>query len=153
MTPGRMYYFSYGHNTNRREMRARIPSSRLLGAAHLPGYRLMLERYANVVPDPNSVVHGVLYSMPEGALPTLDADESYGIHYRRRQVRVLHRGRWVRAMTYVMMPSYRDLGLPSVRYVRWIARGYQESGIPLDQLTSALRQRLQAQRGMASPTA
>lgn len=138
----RIRYFSYGHNTNLAEMRARIPGARLLGNATLPGYRLVLERYANIVPDSHEVVQGVLYSMPRSSLDHLDADESYGIHYGHRLVRVLHRGDWVTALAYVMLPSYRDGSLPMERYIRWIAQGYLNNQIPLDQLTLALRRRL-----------
>lgn len=68
----------------------------LVGPALVRGYRLGFTRYsrarrggvADLVPDPDGVVEGVLYRLPAEQLPALDEREGAPEHYRREYIRV-----------------------------------------------------------------
>lgn len=134
-------YFSYGHNTNLSELYGRIPDARLVGAAELPGYRFVLEHFANIVPDPESTVQGVLWGIPADEIHKLDYNEAYSRHYQHAIVEVRHGDKTVKALTYVMLPEYVDPRMPSPRYIRWITQGYLDNRIPLKQLIDAVTAR------------
>lgn len=136
-------YFAYGHNTNLTELQQRVPDAMLVGAAVLHNWRFDLERLGNIVPQQGSTVHGVLWNIPRDQLDQLDWDEAYGRHYGHRMVTVQFRKQPVAALTYVMLPGYRDPEPPSRQYIEWIADGYRDNRIPLAQLITALENRLQ----------
>jgi len=97
----KVLYFAYGRNTNRGEMKRRIPSAKLKGNAVLPGFRFQLQCFANLLPQKDAFAMGVLWEMPQEALGTLDAIEK---SYVRRQISVfsLRRRRWETAEVYLM---------------------------------------------------
>ena len=133
-------YFAYGSNLSTARMRARVASARSRGAARLPGFRLTLDKRsrdgsgkANLRPDPDQAVFGVLYALASIHWPDLDACEP---GYRRVPVRVELRGRQVEAFTYLS----RDWTPSPVAYDWYkalIVDGAAEHGLP-----RAWRQRL-----------
>ena len=70
-------YIAYGANMDAAAMAQRCPVSRLIGRAHLPGYRfiVMREGYASVVACPGRLVHGVLWELALDDIPALDRYE------------------------------------------------------------------------------
>jgi gamma-glutamylcyclotransferase (GGCT)/AIG2-like uncharacterized protein YtfP len=78
LNPGRMpLYFAYGANMDAAAMALRCPVSRLIGGAHLPGYRfiIMREGYASVIRDPRRTVWGTLWELASADVPALDRYE------------------------------------------------------------------------------
>ncbi|MGB3211458.1 MAG: gamma-glutamylcyclotransferase family protein [Desulforhopalus sp.] len=67
------------------------------------------EEYPGIVPQPGSVVDGVLYlDLCDDAIKRLDVFE--GELYQRQEVTVItEEGSTVAAMTYVIKPRYREL--------------------------------------------
>lgn len=77
------------------------------------------EGYANIVPDEEGVVEGVLYDMLDSELSKLDKYEGYPDHYDRVKMWVqLDDGQEVEAFVYVAQPHKVKEGLkPSREYL------------------------------------
>jgi len=136
-------YFAYGHNTNLGELQKRIPDAILRGAAELEDYKFTLEHFSNIVLAKGHLVHGILWSIPRDKLHDLDYDEDSRKHYGHKMVTVLFKDEDEKALTYVMRPNYHDLRPPTTKYIEYIADGYRENRIPMDQLINALENRIQ----------
>lgn len=96
-----MHYFAYGSNLSVRQMAARCPAARVVGAAVLRGYRLCFPRrgsnwpggVASIVEDERGVVEGAVYRLTEACVAALDACEGVSAgRYERAAVRVEVRG-------------------------------------------------------------
>jgi gamma-glutamylcyclotransferase (GGCT)/AIG2-like uncharacterized protein YtfP len=98
-------YFAYGSNMNENVMGVLIPSSRFIGVARLPDYRLDFRRrssrtgtgVADVYPSPGDSVWGTVYEVDAGGMELLDIKEGVGRAYEQVRAEViLHRGGEVR---------------------------------------------------------
>jgi gamma-glutamylcyclotransferase (GGCT)/AIG2-like uncharacterized protein YtfP len=132
-----MLYFAYGMNTNSGQMSFRCPSARSLGYATLPRYQFRFDSHADVVPDNQSTVHGVLWEITDQCMKSLDVLEGYPHYYLRKTVTVHYRGQCLQAMTYYMTDN-RNSYQPSSGYMNMLEQGYNEHGVPQDQIHSAL---------------
>ncbi len=123
-----MRHFAYGSNMNLQRLRSRdiVPS----GQEHavLEGYVLRFnkqasrnpdEGYANVVPDPQGTVEGVLYEISESDMAELDGHEGYPDHYDKQSLTVkLEEDTEVEAIVYVARPvQVRDGLRPTREYL------------------------------------
>ena len=134
-------YFAYGSNMEPRRMKRRAPRSRPLGPARLPGYRLDFTRYstnfhggvADVVPDAEAEVWGVLYEVEESDLERLDEHEGVPVAYRRGAVSVIDDdGREREAVVYLANRTGRFT--PRKEYMDFLLRGAREQGLPQEWL-------------------
>ena len=141
-----IWHFAYGSNMNkevfegRRRMRPREAR-----VARLPGYRLRFNldgrphgrsAPANICPDPEAEVWGVLYRMTRRDLIQLDATEGVlrARGYRHLWTEVQDReGGIVHAVTYMAHGKEHD-GNPSLRYITLIRDGARAYGLPADHL-------------------
>ncbi len=132
-------YFAYGSNMKPRRFRRHCPRSQVLGRARLPSYRLDFTRYstgfkggvADIVPDADSEVWGVLSRVEESDLASLDEYEGVPVGYRRERVTVLDDGGQEHlAVTYVANRTGRFT--PSKTYLDIILEGAREHGLPPD---------------------
>ncbi len=138
MEPDTTYpYFAYGSNLNRDEMRQRCPDARPHVTARLDGWRLTFRGVANIEPAEGRTVHGALWWLSRDDVAALDAYEGVPSHYRQRIVQVKTDNGPRRAIAYLMeRPSY--LGVPSPHYYSRIVEGFQDWGLPLEELQKAL---------------
>ena len=136
-----MLYFSYGMNTNLDQMASRCPTAKSLGMAALPNYRFEFKRHATVESDPGKTAYGVLWDITKRDEKSLDMLEGYPIYYNKRMVTVLHEGKQLTAMTYLMYPDER-LHMPANSYYQMLEEGYQEHGVPVSQIERALHRAL-----------
>ena len=134
-----MFYFAYGMNTNRGSMRHRCPGAICMGAAILPAHEFRFARHADVVPNTDSAVDGVLWLIDTDHLESLDQLEGYPYYYDRAILPVEYHGNIIMAECYRMQPDNIDCG-PSKGYLDMIFEGYQEFNIPTIQIESALDQ-------------
>ncbi|WP_334386689.1 gamma-glutamylcyclotransferase family protein [Bradyrhizobium sp. AZCC 2262] len=136
-----VWYFAYGSNMHddaflkRRRMR---PSE--WRAGRLKGYRLRFNldgipkgkaAPANICPDPDSEVWGVLYKITHRQMLRLDLTEGVpGRAYSRTWLE-MHDvdGQTVSAMTYVAKGKETD-GRPSLRYITMLRDGARAHGLP-----------------------
>ncbi len=141
----RITYFAYGSNLSQDQMLRRCPTSSPIGLARLDGWRLAFGGHslrwggatASLKKSPGDYVDGVLYSMPQRDLLTLDGHEGHPYAYRRRRMRVFDetgRGRY--AQVYI-----KELGNekhPAGPYLGLMVRAYRTLGLGLTPLALAL---------------
>jgi gamma-glutamylcyclotransferase (GGCT)/AIG2-like uncharacterized protein YtfP len=132
-------YFAYGSNMEPRRFKRYCPHGQVLGRARLPGYRLDFTRYstgfrggvADIVPDAEAEVWGVLSRVEESDLASLDEYEGVPVGYRRERLTVIDdSGREHAAVTYVANRTGHFA--PSKGYVEIIVKGARERGLPAD---------------------
>jgi gamma-glutamylcyclotransferase (GGCT)/AIG2-like uncharacterized protein YtfP len=128
-------YFAYGMNTNRDEMSYRCPTAVPMGKAILPGYRFEFKSFATIVPDTDSSVEGVLWTITDRDEQALDVLEGYPEFYDKRHVTVQQGIDYI-AMTYIMNPREKGFG-PSDGYYSMVSEGYQQFGLSQQQLLQA----------------
>ena len=134
-------YFAYGMNTNRDEMAFRCPTAVPMGKAILPGYRFEFKSFATIVPDADSSVEGVLWTITESDESALDILEGYPEFYDKKHVKV-NQGIDYIAMTYIMNPREKGFS-PSDGYYGMVSQGYQQFGLSQQQLLEARSRSIQ----------
>ena len=131
------YYFGYGMNTNYHSMKSICPNSKDLGAATLSNHKLRFALYADIVPTPNEMVHGVLWEITTECLRMLDMREGYPNYYDRKIVKVNYNGVELDAWVYYMQPG-NELAPPLDYYFTMCCEGYREHNVDTKQLYEAL---------------
>lgn len=129
----RVPYFSYGSNMASAGMEERCAAPAILGVATAQGYRFRIAKrgYATIVPDPGSVVHGLLWSLTDADLTALDQYEGVPAgHYTRTTLPVLVRGKPLEAQVYLAADPAP--GKPRRGYLETITRAARDLGLPPD---------------------
>jgi len=129
-----MKYFAYGSNMNQEQMKKR--GIHFLERTHtiLRGYRLEFnklasrnpqEGYANIVPNENEIVEGILYEISKSDLSILDSYEDTPKHYNQIKVNVkLDDEQEIEATTYIANSAKVREGLnPTREYLNRIING------------------------------
>lgn len=136
-----VWYFAFGANMHDRAFRDRRGMRPLeWRAGRIAGYRLRfnLEGWprgraapANISPDPEAVVWGVLYRITRADLLHLDLTEGVpGRRYRHLWADAADSGgRRIRAVTYIADGKETD-GNPSLRYLTLLRDGARAHGLP-----------------------
>jgi len=137
------YYFAYGSNMLERRLRAlkRVPDAKFCAVGQVPGRRLAFHKASSDesgkcdIPhceDPSSVVHGVLYEVPDEQLAALDRAEGVGFGYIRESIEVRRDdGISVSALVYVAEPSAIQPKLaPFTWYHAYVVAGAREHNLP-----------------------
>ena len=132
-----MFYFAYGMNTNRDSMARRCPGAICMGVATLLNHEFRFAHHADVVPNTDSAVEGVLWLIDTDHLESLDQLEGYPYYYDRAILPVEYHGNIVMAECYRMQPDNPD-DYPSQGYLDMLLEGYLEHNIPDDQIFTAL---------------
>jgi gamma-glutamylcyclotransferase (GGCT)/AIG2-like uncharacterized protein YtfP len=130
-------YFAYGMNTNLDQMAARCPGAVCLGPAWINDYALVFRYCADIEPAPGNWCDGVLWEITDDNLVSLDALEGYPYHYTRFSV-VVHTDRGADTALVYQMTDQSFEEAPSNRYFDMVLEGYQQNGVPVDQLTATL---------------
>lgn len=140
-----MFYFAFGSNLDRQQMKQRCPDSTLVARAILPNHAIGFTGYsgrwggavATVVEKRGAETEGLLYELTDEDLLLLDGYEGHPYAYRR--VRKYVRGpdgRRVRAYMYVRPLDEPDD--PSADYLRVIMRAYMKHGFNLKALKRSI---------------
>jgi gamma-glutamylcyclotransferase len=133
-----LFYFAYGSNMAVARLASRVPAARKYANAELKGYSLCFHKVSTdgsgkcdiaLSDRPDAVVYGVLFSVQDADLCTLDRIEGSG--YRRVYVDVATAtGAILRAATYVATQT--DAGLrPYCWYREHVLRGAITNGLPV----------------------
>jgi len=139
MAPNTSWYFAYGSNLSRAQMRARAGQILEEINGELKNYELRFNKKsrggsatANIQPTPGKSVHGVLYRIPESSYRNLDRFEGVPEHYRRIEVRVTAiDGREIPAQAFIASKVEKGLR-PVAHYLQTILDGAAEHGLPAD---------------------
>ncbi|HEX2032253.1 MAG TPA: gamma-glutamylcyclotransferase family protein [Actinomycetota bacterium] len=136
-----MYYFAYGSNIDERTMKQACPNARLVGAGRLDGHRVEFTLYsdkwgggaANVQPDPDGHVWGVVWEVTEEDLDRLDTYEGHPTFYRREQVTVQMGDEAVECTTY-RVAHQEGYIRPSDTYLNLVRSAMRVHGLPPEAL-------------------
>lgn len=129
--------FSYGMNTNTKQMKLRCPDAVPLCLGYLKGFRLDFRYHADITIDPDQQVMGLLWSIDPQTLNIMDRAEGFPNYYLRKKFWI-HAGKeQFPAWTYYMQLG-NDLEVPSSEYWNSLFEGYKENNLDMDQLYNAL---------------
>ena len=132
-----MFYFAYGSNLDKKQMKERCPECRPVTTVILPNHKLIFSGWsrkwrggvATIQPFQGVKVKGALYEIKEKDLAKLDAYEGHPGNYARINVRVFdEEGKAFDAFTYVKTGKI-EISRPSTEYVDSMKRGYHDWGI------------------------
>ncbi len=141
--PGSVWYFAYGSNLSRAQMKSRAGQILEERPARLENYELVFNKKArggsatgNIRPAPGKTVHGVLYRISEQALRALDRFEGVPEHYRRIEVTTVDpEGNKIEAQTYIATKVENGLR-PAPHYLQTVLQGAQEHNLPEEYIES-----------------
>jgi len=145
-----MYYFAYGSNMNWRQMRRRCPSARFVCIAHLPGYRFAIARHsrlrdcgtANIFPEAEGTVWGIVYEVSESDMLIMDSFEDGYSRYKhfvyrfppldvQPQLQLSAAPSILEAIVYIA-PKESSVPLPNAEYKRLMLEGARHWQLPAD---------------------
>jgi gamma-glutamylcyclotransferase (GGCT)/AIG2-like uncharacterized protein YtfP len=125
-------YAAYGSNLWHAQMAERCPGAEVAGALILPGWQLVLRKFALVEEAPGASVPIGLWRVTEAHLRTLDIKE--GLHtYARRRI-ALPDG----SEAWIYHEILRREGPPAAEYVERLQRGYRDFGFDASSLEAAV---------------
>lgn len=138
MSPAQVWYFAYGSNMSRAQMKSRARTVGEERLARLENHQVVFNKKArggtataNIRPAAGNTVHGVLYRIPESAFKGLDRYEGVPEHYRRVEVNVIDcSGQKVAAQVYMATKVENKRLRPAPYYLRTILDGALEHGLP-----------------------
>jgi len=137
------YYFAYGSNLNRAQMRVRCPGATGKCRFELEGYRLVFRGVADIVPADGQIADGALYTLTAADEAALDRYEGYRASspekgmYRKVTVESTVAGESATVMFYVMNSSH--IAPPDPHYFDVIRQGYIDWQIDEASLREARR--------------
>ena len=120
----KIYYFAYGSNMNPERMKERGADYTHIESYTLRGYRLTFNKVssreqgrgcANIVPDENWVVEGIIYKISVEGLYNLDSIEGYPVEYDRVRLVMDLGGSKETVKTYIAQPGKTREGLRPAR--------------------------------------
>ena len=132
-----MYYFAYGSNLSKKQMREWCPESKPRLIAILPNYKLVFTDWsrqwrggvATIKRFGGEKVLGAIYEITESDLRRLDKYEGYPQSYGRINVIVFDdNNQPIKAMTYAKAGQLKEAP-PSKEYLTIIQQGYRDWGI------------------------
>lgn len=133
------YYFAYGSNMSRRQMRHRCPRATYMGAALLSGWALAERMFADIDRKRGNVVHGIAWKVTPSDVRALDSYEgvSCGLYEKTYVYITLEDGTNVRALVYTetaRSKQDREGVAFSLSYAALCAEAAAECEIPVHDL-------------------
>jgi gamma-glutamylcyclotransferase (GGCT)/AIG2-like uncharacterized protein YtfP len=144
-----MRYFAYGSNMDGRQMAETGPACQPAGHGKLDGFRLEFNVYsdrweggaANLEPDPEAHVWGVVWDITEEDLAALDTYIGHPTFYRQEHVVVDLGDQQFPCLTY-RVAHQQGYVRPTDSYLNRLRQAMRENGLPpeaLDMLDAAAR--------------
>ena len=129
-----MYYIAYGSNLNFKIMRSRCPRAKPvfylngIRVNKLFRWRLVFNRYANIIKDNKSFVPIGLWKITKHCEKELDIYENFPILYSKIYLKYNS----IKTMTYIM--NSNKILKPSSTYMKLIYQGYKDFNLDLSYL-------------------
>jgi gamma-glutamylcyclotransferase (GGCT)/AIG2-like uncharacterized protein YtfP len=139
------YYFAYGSNLNKEQMKFRCPKAVAMGGLELPKAQLVFNGVADVVFHKTKTAVGGLYRITDECEAALDRYEGVAGYkgrgaYRKETIKVIVTEKGVErvadALIYVMNRDNRRM--PTVSYLNTIKQGFADFGLDQSFLNRAL---------------
>ena len=131
-----VYYFAYGSNLHRLQMKRRCPNCRFVKKIILHNYSLTFRsKYgaADIEKKIGGKVYGALYLISKVAEKRLDAYEEYPTLYKKMFFKYNNK----KVMTYIMTKKTK-LVPPTDHYLDIIRQGYRDCKLNMKSLNEAL---------------
>ena len=131
-----MFYFAYGSNLNKKQMKVRCKDSIFIKKIILKNYILTFRsKYgvADIDKKRGSKVYGALYKISKSDESKLDVYEEYPTLYKK----MFFKNDQNILMTYIMVKKTNKT-IPTARYLNTVKRGYRDRKISLKSLNAAL---------------
>jgi gamma-glutamylcyclotransferase (GGCT)/AIG2-like uncharacterized protein YtfP len=136
-----MRYFAYGSNMDPRIMQRTVPEAAVIGPGRLNGFRLEFNVYsdrweggaANLEPDENAHLWGVVWDIEEDDLARLDTFVGHPTFYRREDVAVTLANETVECVTY-RVAHQRGYVRPTNSYLARVRGAIRMQGLPPEAL-------------------
>lgn len=135
-----MFYFAYGSNLWREQMRQRCPDCTILGTGRLAGYRWLITSrgYASIVRSADDSVFGTVYRLSEADERSLDRYEGVAEgSYCKQLVTVELQGGRLTCLTYI--DPVETPGIPKEEYIQRINNGIADAELPEEYLARSVR--------------
>ncbi len=135
-----IFYFAYGSNLWRNQMRDRCPGHKEAGYGVLRGYRWIISQrgYATIVAAPCDEVHGKVYMLTESDECSLDRHEGVAEgRYRKEIVPVVLDGHSTPCLVYIDQVETEGVAWPE--YVGRINRGISDSELCPEYVARSVR--------------
>jgi len=132
-----MFYFAYGSNMERFQLKRLCPRAKFVTAATLTDYELTFSGHspmwgggiADIRERPGKTVEGVVWEIDEAEQQALDKYEGYPTLYLHKEIQVRSRiGKMIAALAYAMANPGREMA-PSKRYKQLLISGAEEHGL------------------------
>lgn len=125
-----MVYFAYGSNLSLEQIKRRCPEAIPMVGVYLEDYKLVYNKYADIIPCQGERVYGAIYELSINDLKNLDEFEGYPYLYEKINLKVQDsNGVFYEAFAYVMIEKGNKL--PEDDYLDIINKGYQDWNIVL----------------------
>lgn len=135
-----MLYFAYGSNLWQRQMAARCPEYREIGAGRLDGWRWIITTrgYASIVKSEPDYVLGSVYELSVDDEQNLDRFEGVAQgHYRKEMLAVAVDGQELSCLVYIDLVV--EEGKPKAEYIDRINTGIRDASLPDEYVSRCLR--------------
>ena len=132
------YYFAYGSNLHRLQMKRRCPNCRFIKKIILHNYNLTFRsKYgaADIEKKEGKKVYGALYLISKKAEKRLDVYEEYPTLYKKMFFKYGNK----KVMTYIMAKKTK-LVPPTTKYLNVIKQGYKDCKLSIKSLNDSLSQ-------------
>jgi len=132
-----MFYFAYGSNLNKKQMKVRCKDSIFIKKIILKNYILTFRsKYgvADIDKKRGSKVYGALYKISKSDESKLDLYEEYPTLYKK----MFFKNDQNILMTYIMAKKTNKT-IPTARYLNTVKQGYRDRKISLKSLNAALQ--------------
>lgn len=145
-----MYYFAYGSNMVFEQMRRLCGwHFQIIGVAVLHDYAFTPDKrgFASVQPKKGEKTYGILYSVDQRAIDSLDEFEGYPDIYNRPEVEVFDiSGKAYKAWSYIEQPQFFDGDSIKQHYIDRVVAGAEANKLPEDYIAF-----LQSFKAMVKP--
>lgn len=140
------YYLAYGSNLNVRQMRYRCPTAKPIGITAIPDYELLYKgsktgSYLTIEKKKGSLVPIAVWEVTAADEKRLDAYEGYPNFYYKKEMKRpvrLANGKTKKLTAFIyIMHEERELGCPSLAYIRTCKEGYRNFGFDQKYLETA----------------
>ena len=128
----RFLYFAYGSNMDLEQMRFRCPGEYdLLGIGKLEHWRFLINSrgYANIFPEQDATVFGLVFNLTPNALSSLDRYEGYPQLYTRRELPVIFADQMIEPWVYLDINNI-DMGRPRPGYLERVTESAKRFAFP-----------------------
>ena len=142
------YYIAYGSNLNLRQMKMRCPTAKVMGTAVIKDYELLFKgsktgSYLTIEPKAGASVPVAVWETTADDELALDRYEGYPTFYYKAEMTLpitgIKSGKVRKRKVYVyIMHEERQIGMPTMRYVKTCLDGYRAFGFDENILYDAI---------------